>query len=378
MTKGGYLAPESPSGYVLVAATDVHSERDLEQTSLLYYASILLKRRWLILFACMLGALSAYLNSTRLPFEYQSKAIFLVAEKTSSGKVGNEISGVFAIGDPVSYYKKIALSSLVLDQLLVHTFPHPRTGDPVQLSEILGLRDKGLQEKDQARRTLAKWIELANERSFPNIITLTVTSTSADLSSGIANALVSSLKKYDAGLRSGNEQERIDFIQTHLEDTELALKNAEKKLQKFLEQNRALANIPRLEIERGRLERDIELHEALFKTLTTEGELARIGLKKDVSAISVIDEAVAPQFPSGPKTSMHVGLGTVSGLMLGLMFCFCLEFFSNLSPDRIEHREFLRNWHETKSSMRRLLFLGPKKQSESPEPITGENLTTEP
>lgn len=126
-----------------------------------------------------------------------------------------------------------------------------------------------------------------------------------------------------------------------------------------------------LQIEKQRLEREVSLQEELFKTLKRELELARISEKKEASAVSIIDRAVPPEHPSRPRTMLNVLLAAVVGFMLAVGFAFAAEYFTNLSAERADNREFLANVQALRNDFRRLLLLKPKPVQPPPAIDTG-------
>lgn len=331
---------------------------ETEALNLLSYVNVLLRRRRLMVAMVSVTVMSAYVFSKLQTKSYEATATFLVAEK-SSGAVMGEQSGSPFFQNPVDYYKKITLSSPILDPLLKETFPHPQSGKPASLLEIWKVEEESEEEKLFSGRTaLAGNLKLTSERNFPNIITLKVTSESPQLAAAVANKAIELLGRYDLQLKTANAQERIRFIETQIADTNAKLKDAEEALQKFQERNRVLST-PLLTIEKERLDREVKLHSEIFITLKKELEIARIAERKEASVISIIDKATPPRSPVAPRTRLNVMLAGVVGLMLAVGMAFVLEYVSNFDAENDEeNREFLRRWQETKADLRKVLLLG--------------------
>lgn len=346
-----------------------------DEISLLTYVNVLLKRRWLLVFLTLLAAAAAYGYSKMQTPVYQSRATFLVADRASTQVVGQLEDGrLFDLRDPVPYYRQLAVSGPLLDRVLKEDFVDPATGRSGTYLDVLTARiegDPGWSEADRlaaARRSLADWIGLSNERTSPNVVNLTVTAPSPDLAAGLANTLMETLRSYDVELRLENVQSRVRFMEAQLEETEGELKQAEAALESFLRRNR-LASSPQVKLEQSRLERELSIQEDLFKTLRREYEVARIVERREVSSVSVIDQATPPRAPSRPRTRVNVLLGAVVGFMIAVGWAFVSEFVGSLSPGRTVNREFQENLHAIRNDLRRMVLLKPK-PLESP----GQNL----
>jgi uncharacterized protein involved in exopolysaccharide biosynthesis len=65
--------------------------------------------------------------------------------------------------------------------------------------------------------------------------------------------------------------------------------------------------------------RDMKVQEAMLETLIKQLEIARADEAKEGPLLQQVDAAVTPEKPSKPKRSMVVMVGTLTGLMLGLL-----------------------------------------------------------
>ncbi len=359
--------------YVLTPADFAQSFDDEDQISLVSYLNVLLRRRWLILGCTFFAALAAYAFSKLQTKEYQATATFLVAEKSGSvaGEQGDSL--FVSLKNPVDYYKKIAVSSPILDPLLKTEFTNPRGGTGTMTLLDLWKVKGGSQEERlyYGRRALSDRIDLSNPREFPYILTLQVTAESPRLAADLANRLIAALSAYDVELKTSNAREKIRFIDSQVKDTESKLQSAESKLEQFLERNRVLTATP-LRMEKDRLEREVQLQQELSVTLKKELELARITEKKEASAISVIDKATPPRAASRPRTLMNVALAGVVGFMMAIFLAFVLEYAARLSVDRNANPELFQTIEDMKDDARRLLFLGRKKSPAQAEPLSGD------
>lgn len=103
-------------------------------------------------------------------------------------------------------------------------------------------------------------------------------------------------------------------------------------------------DLPSLMMAMTRLQREARIQEELFKLVTTQYELAKIEEARDMETIQVLDRAVPPDRPSGPKRALLVGLSSSVGLIIGIFLAVILEFRSRVSANEPErYREFLQS-----------------------------------
>ncbi len=236
--------------YVL-ASTDDPFQKD-DQASLLGYVNVLLKRRWLLFLIFLAATGSAYVASRLQPREYEATATFLVSEKSSTEVMGEKGQVFLSLKSPVEYFKKIAISARILDELLQIKFNHPETGSPATLWEIWKIDTESEAEKAYlGREALRSRIELTNEGNSPNIMTLTVTAGSPQLAAPLANSLVKLLGLYDVDLKTQHARERVTFIQAQVKAREHQLREAERDLETFLGHN-TLRSAPRIKAQEER------------------------------------------------------------------------------------------------------------------------------
>ncbi|HRU33119.1 MAG TPA: GumC family protein, partial [bacterium] len=94
-----------------------------------------------------------------------------------------------------------------------------------------------------------------------------------------------------------------------------------------------LSKLPELSLEFSRLLRDLKLQEAIYTTLATQYEQAKISEARETIEIQVLDYAVPPEKHSKPNTMLNVLIGGVAALFLGIFLAFFLEFWQNLKGE---------------------------------------------
>jgi len=99
----------------------------------------------------------------------------------------------------------------------------------------------------------------------------------------------------------------------------------------FLEK---LSTLPPKGMELARLQRDVEVQNAIYLALRQQYETALISENKDSDAFIPLDKAEPPEKPSKPRKLVIVLLGMMGGLMLSLMFALVRDRFKLRTPSQ--------------------------------------------
>ena len=89
--------------------------------------------------------------------------------------------------------------------------------------------------------------------------------------------------------------------------------------------------VPELGLELVRLTRDVRVQETVVTLLTQQLEQARINEARDLPVVQVLDQAVAAQRPSRPRTGLNLVVAGVTSLLTAIILAFCAEFVKNSS-----------------------------------------------
>ena len=142
-------------------------------------------------------------------------------------------------------------------------------------------------------------VELLSDQIFvihnkkTSIFTLRVTTNDPSLSKEIAQNTIDelgvTLKEYE----KKQLKEKLDYITLRINEVNKELIVVEEKLKIFRETNRKLSS-PQLNLEEGRLIREVDVQEQIFTTLKTEYELTQIDLISRSNLILTLDKPRMP------------------------------------------------------------------------------------
>ncbi len=134
-------------------------------------------------------------------------------------------------------------------------------------------------------------------------------------------------------------RERRRFAQERRDSAAAGLAAAEGELATWLRNNRIFETSPRLVFERQQLQRQVDLHQEMFLTLSRELETARIEEVNSTPLITQIDSAVAPVRQARPNHLVWATIGLLLGGVVGLMGALASEHIDRARAE--SSREYL-------------------------------------
>ena len=96
----------------------------------------------------------------------------------------------------------------------------------------------------------------------------------------------------------------------------------------------AMANVPDLALQFGRLFRQVKVQETLFTLLTSQHEQAKIAEARDTPTVQVLDPAVPADKRSRPRLLLNLAVAGVLSLVVGTFLAFFLDYRARVRPDQ--------------------------------------------
>lgn len=87
-----------------------------------------------------------------------------------------------------------------------------------------------------------------------------------------------------------------------------------------------LTNLPPKAMDLARMQRDVQVQNAIYLALTQQYETSMISESKESDAFLVLDRAYTPEKPSKPQKALVVLGGAIVGLLLGILLTLWKEF----------------------------------------------------
>ncbi|MGH7701841.1 MAG: GNVR domain-containing protein, partial [Gemmatimonadales bacterium] len=123
------------------------------------------------------------------------------------------------------------------------------------------------------------------------------------------------------------------------------LREAEDRLQEFLQRNREFRNSPQLAFEYDRLQREVTMRQQVYTTLAQGYEQARIDEVRNTPLISIVEQPDLPVKPKSRRLILKTLLGLTLGGLLGLFLALWLDLVARdrvRSPEQFDRFSALR------------------------------------
>ncbi len=301
-------------------------------------ATVLVRWRRLIVALGIIGAalgLTGGLLSTRV---YSTTATFIPqgSESVTSGlgiaasQFGIRLpssGGGSSWGPPI--YVQVLRSRGLLERIAFDTVEvTERNGERIALMDLLNIKAPSVERRaDLATQKLGLMV-VVNEVPTLNAVKLTVTTAWPSVSLAIAQALLRGVNQFNLETRKSQATAERKFIEGQVAEAERALREAEDRLQEFLQRNRAIAGSPELGFERDRLQREATLRQQIYTTLLQNREEARSREVRDTPVITILEEPRLPLNSESRKSAQRAILGGLAGGMIATLIAFAANGFA--------------------------------------------------
>ena len=148
----------------------------------------------------------------------------------------------------------------------------------------------------------------------------------------LAEVTLAELEALNRFYKSQTVNEKTTFIANRIASVENDLKSSETSLKEFNERNRQISS-PALQLEQGRLARDVEIQKGIYLTLKQQFELAKIEEVQEASIVQVMDKPQVPLGPSNKNLKLSILLSGILGIIFGIMIGFIRAYADNSDMD---------------------------------------------
>jgi hypothetical protein len=328
-----------------------------EGVSLLAMASVLLRWRRAIIALAIAGGLLGLIDGLLDPRLYTSSATFI--PKAASGgpsglalaasQLGINIGSSGGEWGPAMYVEllrsRALLEPVVRDTLVVAE----QGGKRMTFLELLGITGPvGEREMSAAVGALGGMIIPVESKKLGGV-TVTVRTKWPSVSLALAQRLLERINEFNLQTRKAQIVPEREFAEMQARESERALREAEDRLQAFLQTNRQWQQSPSLVFDHDRLEREVGRRSSIYTTLLQSREEARIRELRDVPVIAVLEAPRLAFKPEKRKTSLKASAGAVGGLGLGIVLAFLWDLLrSARRSEDDDAREFFQLLEEVK------------------------------
>jgi tyrosine-protein kinase Etk/Wzc len=342
---------ESPN---VTTVTDATDRTEPDEFTLFALGVVVLRRRRLILLLALTGALLGAIAGLRQPREYVSSATFVPQESGDASGLSQAVaqlglhpaSNSGSWGPPV--YVELMHSRPILERLAIDTLQVTEMGGKrIPIMDVLEVSDPLPARRLQlAVESLRGKVEASEQRAL-SAVRLDVTTRWPSVSLALAQRLVARINEFNIETRKSQAAAERQFAETQSLDAERALRQAEDRMQSFLQQNHGSSSSPELAFQRDRLQRDVTLRQQSYTTLLLSANEARLREVRDTPLITVLEEPRLPLAPESRNVAVRTLLGGLGGAAIAVLVAFLLNALASArEKDAPRSREFFRLLHE--------------------------------
>ena len=304
---------------------------------------IVLRHRWILVITFLVINIPVFFRLLFSDPYYTAVATILPPEKSGSGIIPglqgatSRLLGlsVPARGDITLLYDDILRSRRISSKILQSEFEVNGYDSPVKLIDYLKIEADSESEMVQRANKVYNGMIRISVDEFSKKATISATTPEPRLSADIANMLVKELDKFNTELATGKAAESREFIEDRLSATKTLLQGAEETLKVFRESNKRIENSPELQLEQGRIAREVRIQEEVFITLKKELETVKIEEVKNLPSVRLLDAALPPYEKSGPMRRKDMMVAMVLSLGLGIALTYLWEYGERISRNRV-------------------------------------------
>ena len=268
------------------------------------YFALLRKWLWLVILAAVLAGGSAYVVSDRRPSTYQATTVLLINQASTTTQDA---------------------SALLAGERLARTYAQLMTKRPV-MDEVISNLNLPI-----SAEALAKKVTVSLVRDT-QLISLKVINQDPVVTRDIANMIPVVFSEHNEQMQLTRYKSSKENLQKQLEAVDADILATESSLEAL----RAQSEPDRLEIDR--LEAALLQYSTTYSNLLRSYEEVRVAEAKTLDTVTVVEPAVLPTSPVGPKTATNTLLAAVVGVMLAVGMVLLIEYLDDTikTPDDVE------------------------------------------
>lgn len=291
--------------------------------------------QWRLVFGLplALAVLTAIVSLIMTPY-YRARASFIVdsGDNRMLAQAGG-LAGLatqFGInvgatgGESPSFYADLAKSEEVL--LAVASAGYQVGGQPDSVAPLWTIYRLRSPDTPRGRELVLKRLrhDVGTDVSLSTgLVALSVDAPDRALAAAVADTLLATLNRFNLERRQLRSRASRRFLESRVGEARQDLRGAEDSLRAFRERNRLYAQSEDLMLQDQRLQREVDLRQQIYVTLSTSYEQARIEEVRDTPTITTVDPPRVPYDKVRPRRRVLVlgagFLGLVVSVGVGLL-----------------------------------------------------------
>jgi uncharacterized protein involved in exopolysaccharide biosynthesis len=279
-----------------------------------------------------------------------------------AAQFGVSVGGAGGTAESAAFYKTLLTSDQIVADLVTRRITIREDGAPRTKSLVELLLEDDATEPDAVERAseaLRERLRISIDRET-GVVELKAKTRWREASFSVVRDMVQLANDFNTRKRQERASAEQAFIQSRLAEAATGLRRAEDELQSFLQRNRSYSGDPQLVFAYERLQRTVQLRQAVYTTLAQSVEQASLNANRNTPVVVTVQSPVVGVSPDPRNLALKVLLALMVGTFVGLVAAALREFF-------VSARERFPEAYTSYARMRRGLLA----------PVVGEPSTTE-
>ena len=281
-----------------------------------------LTRRWRLL---LLVPMATAVVMVALTFLFQSRfeatTVFAPAQSSAPNLPASlqSVAAQFGFALPSSgysvyYYAQLVQSRSVLEIVARDTLRSD--GRSVAVMDLLDASGSTPERRlEDAVKTLEDRIDVRTDDQS-NLVTVRSEAPSPHLAEALGRSALTALDSViNTSQRTGGSYERR-FAEAQADSARAALRAAEDELRDFYKANRSIESSPTLQVEEGRLRRQIQVLQDVYLALMNQQESAKLQEARNTPAIALVQPPLASAKKVWPRRSVWALFGFIGAFLV--------------------------------------------------------------
>jgi uncharacterized protein involved in exopolysaccharide biosynthesis len=362
MTQPNERSPASQPGASVASHPSMAPEPSAMTPVLRLGASALRHRRYTLLLPVLVVAATLSV-SLLLPRTYTAVTSFVPQSQDASLSRLAGLAAQFGVAIPgqsgalsADFYADLVVASTILGPIVEERFAPVGASeyDRSTLVQLLRARgaDSAARHEDAVKRLRRKIAVSADAKT--SVVTVQVESRWPAVSQQVASRLVSGVIDFDLHVRQSRASAERQFTEDRLSQVKLELREAEDRLQAFLDRNRQYREAPQLQFQYDRLSREVTSRQQVYTSLQQSFEQARIDEVRNIPRVTIIESARLPARPNSRHLVLRALLAALAAGLVGLTIALVSDGILWAAADQREELEAIRSgWRSLAAEVRR-------------------------
>ncbi len=298
-----------------------NDERVVPQGNLVREVIEELVRRWraLILLPSAVAVLAFALSFVFTP-RFEAISVFAPAQSSTPNLPASiqSIAAQFGFAIPSSgysvyYFAQVVQSRSVLEAVLRDTLR--ADGETIAVLDLVGASGSTPQEVlESGIETIQDRLDVRTDDQA-NLVTVRAQASSPHLAEALGRSVLTALDSViNTSQRTGGSYERR-FAEAQADSARNALRVAEDQLRDFYKANRSIESSPTLQVEEGRLRRQIQVLQDVYLALVNQEEAAKLQEARNTPAISMVQQPLASAEKVWPRRAVWAVFGFIATVL---------------------------------------------------------------